>query len=121
MTFAGPLVYGVYALVEPDPKRQVELLREGEALMERTSMAHNRVYFLRFALDWSIERGNWSEARRFAGILADYFETREKLPYVDLLVERARLAAALGDNPGDQAAMAALVALRDRARAKGYK
>ena len=27
MTFAGPLVYGVYALVEPDPTRQVELLR----------------------------------------------------------------------------------------------
>jgi hypothetical protein len=119
MTFAGPLVYGVYALVEPDPKRQVELLREGEALMERTSMAHNRVYFLRFALDWAIERGNWAEARRFADILATYFETREKLPYVDLLVARARLAAALGDNPANQAAMAELVALRDNARAQG--
>ncbi len=119
MTFAGPLVYGVYALVEPDPKRQVELLREGEALMERTSMAHNRVYFLRFAIDWAIERGNWSEARRFADLLAAYFESREKLPYVDLLVARARLAAALGNSPGDEAAMAELVALRDQARAHG--
>ncbi len=87
--------------------------------MERTSMAHNRVYFLRFALDWAIERGNWGEARRFADILATYFETREKLPYVDLLVARARLAAALGDNPRDQAAMAELMALRDKARAQG--
>jgi len=119
MTFAGPLIYGVYALVEPDPKRQVELLREGEALMERTSMAHNRVYFLRFALDWAIERGNWGEARRFADILATYFETREQLPYVNLLVARARLAAALGDNPSDQAAMGELMALRDKARAQG--
>ncbi|HKP24201.1 MAG TPA: hypothetical protein VJV39_10070, partial [Dongiaceae bacterium] len=119
MTFAGPLVYGVYALVEPDPERQMELLRKGEALMERTSLAHNRVYFLRFATDWAIERGNWSEARRFADILADYFETREQTPYVDLLVRRARLAAALGDNPSDKAAMADLVALRDKAREHG--
>jgi class 3 adenylate cyclase len=119
MTFAGPLVYGVYALVEPDPKRQVELLREGEALMERTSMAHNRVYFLRFAIDWAIEHGNWGEARRFADILAGYFETRERLPYVDLLVARAGLAAVLADNPRDKAAMDELVALRNKARAHG--
>jgi class 3 adenylate cyclase len=119
MTFAGPLVYGVYALVEPDPARQRELLRQGEALMEKTSLAHNRVYFLRFALDWAIEHGEWREARRFADILAGYFETREKLPYVDLLVARGRLAATLGDNPNDDAAMAELVALRDMARVRG--
>jgi hypothetical protein len=119
MTFAGPLVYATYALVEPDPQRQVELLREGEALMARTSMAHNRVYFLRFAIDWAIERGNWGEARRFADLLADYFQTREQLPYVDLLVARARLAAALAENPRDEAAMAGLMALRDKARAHG--
>jgi hypothetical protein len=119
MTFAGPLVYGVYALVEPDPARQRELLRLGEALMEKTSMAHNRVYFLRFALDWAIERGDWGEALRYADVLARYFETREKLPYVDILVARARLAAALADDPSDQAAMTELVALRDKARAHG--
>jgi hypothetical protein len=119
MTFAGPLVYGVFALVEPDPARQREWLRQGEALMEKTSMAHNRVYFLRFALDWAIERGNWPEAMRYADILAGYFETRERLPYVDLLVARGRLAAALARDPNDQAAMAELVALRDTARAHG--
>src|SRR4030095_3784588 len=119
MTFAGPLIYGVYALVEPDPARQAEWLREGEALMERTSMAHNKLYFLRFARDWAIEHGHWNEVRRYADTLAGYFETREKLPYVDLLVARARLAVALGHNPSDQAAMAELVALRDMARAQG--
>jgi class 3 adenylate cyclase len=119
MTFAGPLVYGVYALVEPDPKRQVELLRLGEELMEKTSMAHNRVYFLRFAIDWAIEHSNWGEALRYADILARYFDVREKLPYVDLLVSRARLAAALADSPGNDAAMADLIALRDGARAQG--
>lgn len=119
MTFAGPLVYGVYALIEPDPSRQMELLRQGEALMAETSLAHNRVYFLRFALDWAIERGRWDEAVRYADILATYFETREKLPYVDLLVARGRLAATLGRNPDDRAAMAELAALRDTARAHG--
>ena len=119
MTFAGPLVYGVYALVEPDPKRQLELLHQGEALMQNTALAHNRVYFLRFAMDCAIERSNWGEAVRYADILAKYFETREKLPYVDLLVSRDRLAALLGDRPSDKTAMAELVALRDNARAHG--
>jgi hypothetical protein len=119
VTFAGPLVYGAYALLEPDPERQADLLRQGEALMEKTSMAHNRVFFIRFATDWAIERGNWGEARRYADVLARYFETRERLPYVDLVVARARLAAALGDNPSDTAAMAELAALRDEARAHG--
>jgi class 3 adenylate cyclase len=119
VTFAGPLVYGIYALLEPDPERQVDLLRKGEALMDRTSMAHNKVFFVRFATDWAIERGDWGEALRYAGLLARYFETRERLPYVDLVVARARLAAALGDNPSDTAAMAELVALRDMARAQG--
>jgi hypothetical protein len=82
-------------------------------------MAHNRVFFVRLATDWAIERGDWAEALRYAGILAKYFETRERLPYVDLLVARARLAAVLGDNPSDAAAMAELVALRDMARAQG--
>ena len=82
-------------------------------------MAHNRVYFLRVAIDWAIERSNWGEALRYADILARYFEVREKLPYVDLLVSHARLAAALADDPGNRAAMAELVALRDGARARG--
>jgi hypothetical protein len=82
-------------------------------------MAHNRVYFLRFAIDWALEHGNWSEAERFAEILDRYFDTREKLPYVDLLVARARLAAAVGKDPGDRAAMARLIALRDEARTHG--
>jgi hypothetical protein len=36
-----------------------------------------------------------------------------------MLVARARLAATLGENPSDKAAMAELVALRDEARAHG--
>jgi class 3 adenylate cyclase len=121
MTFAGPLVYGVYALVEPDHQRQVALLQQGEALMERTTMAHNRVYFLRFAIDWAIEHAQWNEAERYADCLERYFESREKLPYVELLAARARTVAALGRNPRDGAAMVRLAALRDQARAHGLQ
>ncbi len=119
MTFAGPLVYGVYALVEPDPKRQVELLRLGEELMEKTSMAHNRVYFLRFAIDWAIEHRQLERGAALCRHPGALLRVREKLPYVDLLVSRARLAAALAEDPGNDAAMAELVALRDDARAHG--
>jgi hypothetical protein len=119
LTFAGPMIYGVYALVEPDPTRQAELIRQGEALLGQTTLAHNHVYFLRFAIEWALEHGHWSEAERFAARLASYFETRERLPYIDLLVDRARTVAALGKDPDDEASMAQLVELRGKARAHG--
>jgi class 3 adenylate cyclase len=117
LTFAGPMVYGIYALVEPDARRQAELLRQGEALLQQTSLAHNWVSFFRFAMDWALECGRWSEAERFADSLARYFETRESVPYVDLLVQRARTVAAVARNPHDRESLARLGALRDEARA----
>ena len=117
LTFAGPMAYGVYALVEPDPARQATLIQEGEALLQKTALVHNHTYFHRFAIEWALGHGHWSEAERFADSLTRYFAAREQLPYIDLLVARARLAATLGRNPGDQAAMAEMVALRDKARA----
>ncbi|MEZ5834045.1 MAG: adenylate/guanylate cyclase domain-containing protein [Dongiaceae bacterium] len=117
LTFAGPMIYGVYALVDSDPKRQAEWIQRGEKLLEQTGLAHNWVYFLRFAMIWALEHGEWSEAERFADMLERYFDTREPLPYVTLIVDRTRTLAALGRKPGDEAMMARLSELRDLARA----
>ena len=119
MTFAGPMVFGAYAMIAPDPEQQVDLIRRGEALLEQTALAHNQPFFYRFAIDWALEHGHWSEAERFADALDRYFAAREPLPYVDLLVARARALAALGRDPNDQAALARVEALRGQARSHG--
>lgn len=119
MTFAGPMIYAIQALIEPDADRQVDLIAEGESLLQQTALAHNQAYFYRFAMDWALERGHWAEAERFADSLARYYAARETLPYIDLLVGRARALAALGRDPGDHGALARAGALRDTARAHG--
>jgi tetratricopeptide (TPR) repeat protein len=119
LTFAGPMIYGVYALVEPDPARQAELIRQGEALLQETSLVHNHAHFHRLAIEWALEHHHWSKAEHFADNLAAYFAARERLPYIDLLVDRARALAALGRNPGDTQSLTRVTALRDIARSRG--
>lgn len=121
LTFAGPMIYGVQALIEPDPKRQAEWIREGETLLQKTALAHNQAYFYRFAIDWALEHGHWSEAERFADNLGRYFAAREPLPYIDLLVDRARALAALGRDPRDKTALTRVAELREIARSHGLQ
>lgn len=121
LIFAGPMIYGVHALIESDPVRQEGLIRQGEALLGRTALAHNQTYFYRFAIEWALEHGHWKPAECFADNLGRYFAAREPLPYIDLLMERARTLAALGRNPDEESQMARLVELRDRARAHGCR
>jgi hypothetical protein len=70
LTFVGPMIYAVQALIEPDPQKQVALIAEGEALLQKTALAHNQAYFHRFAIDWALEHGHWSEADHRRGPLA---------------------------------------------------
>jgi hypothetical protein len=121
MTFAGPMIFGVYALIEPDPQRQRDWIAKGEALLAKSALAHNQAYFYRFAIDWAIEHGHWSEAERFAEALESYFTAREMTPYIAFLVQRARLLAAVGRSPDSKDLMAQLVAFRDKARAQDMR
>jgi tetratricopeptide (TPR) repeat protein len=121
LTFAGPMIYAAWAQVEPDAGRQAELIGEGEALLQKTGLAHNHTFFYRLAIDWALEHGHWSEAERFADALAAYFAAREALPYIDLLANRGRVLAALGRNPTDTDALRRLAELQDIARSHGLQ
>jgi hypothetical protein len=114
------MIYAVQALIEPDPQKQVALIAEGEALLQKTALAHNQAYFHRFAIDWALEHGHWSEAERFADNLSGYYAVRERLPYIDLLTDRARTLAALGRNPDDSQALVRAATLRETARLHGF-
>jgi hypothetical protein len=119
LTFGGPMIYAVRALIEPDSALQSELLGKGEALLPATSLVHNWTFFHRAAIDCTLERGAWREAERYADSLSRYFAAREPLPYIDLLVDRARALAALGRDPADQVALSRLAPLRALARSHG--
>lgn len=117
ISFAGPLVYLVTAMCEPDMAAQVDWIRQGEALLERSPLAHNQVFFRTFAIDWAAGLKRWDDVRRFAAELHQFCAEREPLPYVDLLIERGLTLAALAERPDDVASLQRIRALRDRARA----
>jgi tetratricopeptide (TPR) repeat protein len=119
ISFIGPRVLGAIAVVSDDPKRRKDALAEGEdVLAGGHCIAHNHFWFYREAIDSALADGDWDAAERYAGAF-DAFTQAEPLPWTDLHIQRGRLLAALGRDPGDNQARTELQALRDQASAAG--
>lgn len=112
--FAGALIEGIRATILGSGEQGRAAIEHGEALLQATSMAHNHIFFGGFAIDWAITAADWPMAERHADKL-EKFTAARPLPYVDIVVERARLTARLGRDPDDTAASQALRALALRA------
>ena len=112
--FAGALIEGIRAKILGPNENGRAAIEHGEALLQATNMAHNHIFFGSFAIDWAIAAADWPMTERHADKLAG-FAVAEPLPYVDIVVERARLFARLGRNPDDAAARQALQVLASRA------
>jgi class 3 adenylate cyclase/tetratricopeptide (TPR) repeat protein len=117
--FCGAIICGVAACVERDPERQRAALARGEELLRQTGLSHNHIWFRLFAIDWALPRGDWTEVERQIGRLSQY-TAAEPLPFVELLIERARLYMQLGRQPADGAALAKLRAILETARDAGF-
>jgi tetratricopeptide (TPR) repeat protein len=117
--FCGAIVCGIAACVERDPERQRTALARGEALLRETGLSHNHIWFRLFAIDWGLLHQDWAEVERQIGRLNQY-TAAEPLPFVDLLIERARIYMQLGRAPDDSAATAKLHAILETARDAGF-
>jgi hypothetical protein len=111
--FAGPLVQGALAKCAATPVEQRQALADGERLLQQECVSHCYFGFYQTAIDVALDRCEWSEAERYAGLLDDYARA-EPLPIMDLLVARGRALAAAGRGQGDRDALAAC---RERALA----
>jgi hypothetical protein len=118
--FCGAIVCGVAALVEREPERQRMALGRGEELLRQTGLSHNHIWFRVFAIDWALEHRDWAEVERQIGRLAQY-TAAEPLPFVDLLLDRARALMQNARNPDDAVVIAKLQALAATAAAAGLQ
>jgi hypothetical protein len=105
--------------VERDPARQRTALTRGEELLRQTGLSHNHIWFRLFAIDWALRHRDWAEVERQIGRLSQY-TAAEPLPFVDLLIERARIYMQLGRTPDDTAAITKLRAILETARDAGF-
>lgn len=91
-TYCGPWALGVLALATDDLQASRRLLDEGEALLARGCVSHNHLEFPLFAIEVSLRAGDHAEALRHAAELEAYTRA-EPLPWVDVVVARARALA----------------------------
>jgi class 3 adenylate cyclase/tetratricopeptide (TPR) repeat protein len=109
--FCGAIICGIASRVEGDPERRAAAIAGGEALLRQTGLSHNHIWFRFYAIDWALANKDWAEAERQIGRLAQY-TAAEPLPFVDLMIDRARTLIRLARNPEDAVAMAELERLR---------
>jgi hypothetical protein len=106
-------------MVSDDPQRRKEALAEAEdVLAGGNCIAHNHMWFYRFAIDSALADHAWDEAERYAGAL-DAFTQAERIPWADLHIKRGRLTVAVGRDPENAQARQELTELRDMADAVG--
>jgi tetratricopeptide (TPR) repeat protein len=116
--FIGAALQGRLARLADSAEERAAHLAEGEALLKDTGLAHNYLWFCRDAMEASLAARDWSCALHHAASLERRFHV-ETLPWVGLMVERARAIAAAAQTSKDAAAMTRLREVRATAVAAG--
>ncbi len=118
--FAGALILALRANILGDQPAARQAVERGEDLLRQTSMAHNHIFFREFAIDWAMHVSDWNLVEHYAGDLAQ-FSAADPLPYVDMIVDRARLLARLRHDPGDVAVRQQIGMLAARAKEMDFR
>ncbi len=90
------------------------------SLLAAGCVSHNYLWFYRYAMEASLEAGEFDEVERFAKAAEDYTHA-EPLPWANLLIARGRALAALARDGGDGETKEVLERLRAEAREAGFK
>jgi len=116
--FHGPNICSVLALALEDPAQRREMLREGEAMLARGSVAHNHLRFYPDAMATALELRDRQAVEGYAAAL-EAFTRAEPLPWADFFIAQGRALAALGAGPRDGPRVAELERLRAEAARLG--
>ena len=95
MGFNGPYALAVLARASDNSSLRATALAEGETVLRKGSVGHNRVWYYRAAAEAHIDVQNWPEADRCADqILA--VTSAEPLPLVEFIAARIKALSAVG-------------------------
>ena len=113
LTFVGPQLYGVQALLSTDAPSRRKALASGEALLKTNALSHNHFALLDFAIQSSVDGADWDEASRYCDALEAYCAA-EPLPWSDFIVARGRALVRHGRGEGDAELLQQLQSLRQQ-------
>jgi tetratricopeptide (TPR) repeat protein len=115
VNFTGPWILGHLAFTTSDPMARREALAEGEEILRKGAVGHNHLWFHRYAIEVSLNGGEWDEVERYAAALETYTEP-EPLPWADFFIHWGRALAAHGRDQHDDATRCELRRIRDEAK-----
>jgi hypothetical protein len=118
--FAGPNLYGLLGLIEPERSAREAAFAAGEALLAKGAVGHNHFWFRRYAIEAALQAGEWDVADAHADALARR-TAAEPLPYSDLIVARGRILARAGCGTARDEDAEELAALRAKAAAADFR
>ncbi|XIA65023.1 adenylate/guanylate cyclase domain-containing protein [Bradyrhizobium sp. TZ2] len=95
VSFVGPWILGHLAVTTEDPVERQAALTEGEEILRKGAVAHNHLWFFRYAIDASLHSQDWDGAERYSAALEDYTRP-EPLPWANFFVRYGRDVAAQG-------------------------
>jgi tetratricopeptide (TPR) repeat protein len=112
MGFIGAALMGRLAKASDSQADRARCLAEGVALLQQTGIAHNRLWFYRDAIESCLAAGEADVALAYADAFEATFRA-EPLPWVELVVERARALVDAGRNAGTDETLARLRRVRE--------
>lgn len=116
--YNGAWVLGVAALIGSSIAARRAYLNEGESLLAKPCVAHNHMYFFRYAIEVALDMQDWRLAFRYADSLEQ--STRaEPTPWSDFHIQQGRVLARLGRGDVDSHLLQELGSLRSQAEQSG--
>ncbi len=95
LSFVGPIVLGLLALLENQREDQEAALRAGELLLERGCVGHNHFWFRRYAIERALLLEDWNEVDRQADELLLRM-SQEPLAYASWVAQLGKILARRG-------------------------
>jgi len=120
LKFSGPMILGALAETTDDEEVRRKALAEGTAILGEGCVSHNYFWFYRSAMETMIRAENWPGAEAFAEAAEDYMKN-ETVPWLALLVARARALADVGANGRSASSIERVRKVSVRARELGLK
>ncbi|QIG47933.1 AAA family ATPase [Nordella sp. HKS 07] len=120
LSFIGPWIMGGLVLAADSPTERRQWLDQGLSILQNSAVSHNYLFFHADAMDAHLIDRNWDGVRKHAELL-DRYTTNEPLPLSSFMIERARWAAAIGENTNDHELRAVGRQLQSRGHQMGLK
>jgi len=100
MSFVGPRLLGTFSVCSIDEDARKAALKEGSQILKSGCHAHNRLWFLRDAIESSLISDNRELVLKYSDWLEKITE-KEPLPWSKYFIERGRAIVRLRSAPDD--------------------